>query len=226
MTRMLEAQPDHQEADGGGAQVDLGIERVVFLSDGLFAIALTILVIDLRLPDLPVSAGTSELSSAIGELAPKVFAYALSFAIISLYWVAHLRRFKLIGRADTGLAYLNLLLLAFIALIPFPTSLIGEHGDLPVVVVIYAGTLSAAGIAGFLCWVYALRAQLVAPDAPGDAVRSGAARGLAAPIVLLGSLLLLPVASTYLVELTWLLILPVQWILSKRVTYQHPRDPQ
>lgn len=80
---------------------------------------------------------------------------------------------------------------------------------------IYAGTLSAAGLAGFLCWVYALRADLVAPDAPRDAVRSGAMRGLAAPVVMLSSLLLLPIASTYVVELVWLLILPVQWFLGR-----------
>ncbi len=197
-------------------RTDLGLERVVFLSDGLFAIALTILVIDLRLPDLPAAAGSGEISAAIADLVPRVFAYALSFTIISFYWVAHLRRFKLIERANGRLAYLNLLLLAFIALIPFPTSLIGEHGDQPLPVVMYAGTLSAAGIAGFLSWVYALRAGLVKVDAPHDLVRSGSVRGLAAPVVMLASLLLLPFASTYLVELSWLLILPVQWLLGRR----------
>jgi uncharacterized membrane protein len=212
---MLGLRPAHHEPDDGTAHGDLGVERVVFLSDGLFAIALTLLVIDLRLPDLPASAGAVEISNAIADLAPRVFAYALSFTIIAFYWMAHLRRFKLIGRANAGLAYLNLLFLGFIALIPFPTALIGEHGDLPIAVVIYAGTLSAAGLAGFLCWVYALRADLVAPDAPRDAVRSGALRGLAAPVVMLSSLLLLPIASTYVVELVWLLILPVQWFLGR-----------
>ena len=220
MTRMLSWLREHTEPDSGTAHGDLGVERVIFLSDGLFAIALTLLVIDLRLPDLPVSAGAVEISRAIADLAPRVFAYALSFTIIAFYWVAHLRRFKLIGRANPGLAYLNLLFLAFIALIPFPTALIGEHGDLPLAVVIYAGTLSAAGLAGFLCWVYALKADLVAPDAPHHAVRSGARRGLAAPIVMLSSLLLLPIVSTYVVELTWVLILPVQWYLGRHETFK------
>jgi uncharacterized membrane protein len=174
-------QRDDQERVDSKTPLDLGLDRIVFLSDGLFAIALTILVIDLRLPDLPAAAGSAEISNAISDLAPRVFAYGLSFTIISLYWVAHLRRFKLIERANSGLAYLNLLLLAFIAVIPFPTALIGEHGDLPLPVVIYAGTLSAAGIAGFLSWVYALRAGLVKPDAPQDLVRSNAIRGLATP---------------------------------------------
>ena len=216
LTRIGRPLRDQYSSDAGDPPDDLGLERVVFLSDGLFAIALTILVIDLRLPDLPAAAGSGEISAAIADLVPRVFAYALSFTIISFYWVAHLRRFKLIERANARLAYLNLLLLAFIALIPFPTSLIGEHGDQPLPVMIYAGTLAAAGIAGFLSWVYALRAGLVKADAPHDLVRSGSVRGLAAPVVMLASLLLLPFASTYLVELSWLLILPVQWLLGRR----------
>jgi len=209
-------------SDGADVPADLGLDRVVFLSDGLFAIALTILVIDLRLPDLPAAASSGEISAAIAGLVPRVFAYALSFTIISFYWVAHLRRCKLIGRADAGLAYLNLVLLAFIALIPFPTSLIGEHGDQSLPVVIYAGTLSAAGVAGFLSWVYALRAGLVNADAPQGLVQSGAIRGLAAPVVMLPSLLLLPIASTYLVELSWMLILPVHWLLGRRANSRSP----
>jgi len=197
---------------------DLGLERIIFLSDGLFAIALTVLVIDLRVPELPTAAGSDQVAAALSALLPRVFAYALSFTIISFYWVAHWRRFKLIERANTGLAYVNLLLLAFIALIPFPTALIGEHGDIPIAVMIYAVTLSAAGIAGFVSWVYALRTGLVTVDAPKDLVRSGAIRGLSVPVVMLGSLLLLPFASTYLVEATWLLILPVQWLITRRVS--------
>ena len=198
--------------------VDLGLERIIFLSDGLFAIALTVLVIDLRIPELPTAAASDQVAAALSALLPRVFAYALSFTIISFYWVAHWRRFKLIERANTGLAYVNLLLLAFIALIPFPTALIGEHGDIPIAVMIYAVTLSAAGIAGFVSWVYALRTGLVTVDAPKDLVRSGAIRGLSVPVVMLGSLLLLPFASTYLVEATWLLILPVQWLITRRVS--------
>ncbi len=224
MTRTLGLRSDNHQPDEGTNQGDLGVERVIFLSDGVFAIALTLLVIDLRLPDLPASTGGVEISTAIADLAPRVFAYALSFTIIAFYWMAHLRRFRLIGRANARLAYLNLLFLAFIALIPFPTALIGEHGDLPIAVVIYAGTLSAAGLAGFLCWVYALRAELVAPETPRDVVRSGAMRGLAAPIVMLTSLLLLPIASTYIVELVWLLILPVQWFLGRHAMGEPSRE--
>lgn len=122
--------PDPPSATEHG--VDLGLERIVFLSDGVFAIALTLLVIDLRVPEFPVAATPDTMASALGNLLPRIFAYALSFTIIGLYWVAHWRRFKSIARADLGLAYVNLVVLGLIALIPFPTALIGEHGDLPI----------------------------------------------------------------------------------------------
>lgn len=82
---------------------------------------------------------------------------------------------------------------------------------------IYAVTLSAAGLAGSATWVYATRAGLVAPGVPKGLVGSGAIRGLAVPVVMLGSLVLLAFVSPYVVELSWVLILPVQWLLSRRV---------
>ena len=125
----------------------LGLERIVFLSDGVFAIAMTILVLEVRLPELPAGASNDELLAAIVGLGPRLFAYALSFSILSLYWIAHWRRFGQIERADGMLATLNLLLLALIALIPFPTGLVGIAAGSPAAVVLYAVTLAGAGLA-------------------------------------------------------------------------------
>jgi uncharacterized membrane protein len=100
------------EHEGG-----LGLERIVFLSDGVFAIAMTLLVLEVRLPELPAGATNDELVAAIAGIWPRLFAYALSFSILSLYWIAHWRRFGQIERADTRLAGINLLLLALVALI-------------------------------------------------------------------------------------------------------------
>ena len=213
----LARRPHTPRTEHTEAGVDLGLERLVFLSDGLFAIAMTILVIDLRLPDLPIAATSDQVGAALGALAPRVFAFALSFAIISFYWIAHWRRFKLIERADATLAYLNLIQLAFIALIPFPTAVIGEHGDTAIATVVYAGTLSAAGVTGFLTWAYAARAGLAKAGVPHDYVRSGAIRGLSVPVIMLGSLPFLLVTDPSWVERSWILILPAQWLLTRRI---------
>ena len=95
---------------------------------------------------------------------PAVFAYVLSFATIGLYWLAHWRRFRYIARVDYRLVAYNLVLLGLIAFIPFPTVVLGEHGDLASAVILYAVALSAAGLAGPLTWLYAWRAGLTVPD--------------------------------------------------------------
>jgi uncharacterized membrane protein len=196
----------------------LDFERVLFFSDAVFAIAITLLVIELRLPDLPDGAGGEQVIAALQAQAPKLFAYALSFATIGHYWLAHWRRYQYVVRMDQRLAGLNLLLLGFVALIPFPTGVIGEHGDTIPAVVLYAVCLSLAGLAGTLSWLYADRAGLTEPDLPREFVRGAALRGLSVPFVMLGSLLLLPIIGTTGVTVSWILILPVQTVLGRSAT--------
>jgi uncharacterized membrane protein len=195
-----------------------GLERIVFFSDGVFAIAITLLVIDLRLPDLPESVSSVTFNSALVALLPRVFAYLLSFGVIGLYWLAHWRRFHWIERSNGPLAMLNLLLLGCIAFIPFPTALIGSHGDRPIAVVIYAVSVSLPGIVGPASWLYATRAGLARPDITPQIVRLGAVRGLAVSAVMLTSLLLLPFVVPWVVEDSWVLILVIQFVLVRRLS--------
>jgi TMEM175 potassium channel family protein len=212
MTRALRREsPAHPEDPG------LDLERVVFFSDAVFAIAITLLVLELRIPDLPEHAGTDEIVTAIGITMPRIFAWVLSFATIGLYWLAHWRRFRFIDRIDERMAAINLLLLGLIAFVPFPTALIGEHGDQAVVVILYAVSLSAAGVVGPLSWLYAWRAGLVRSDVPAETVRLGALRGFSVPVVMLGSLVLLPLVGPSGVELLWLLIIPVQFGMNRAI---------
>ena len=99
--------------------------------------------------------------------------------------------------------------LGFVGFIPFPTAVIGEFGNLPAAVALYAVTLSLAGLAGTLSWFYAVRARLLLPGTPTSLRASGTLRALVLPVVMLGSLLLLPVMGVFVVEWSWLLILPL-----------------
>ena len=189
----------------------------MFFSDAVFAIAITLLVLELRLPDLPANASEHEVLTALGDTAPRIFAWVLSFATIGLYWLAHWRRFRFIARIDERMAALNLVLLGLIAFVPFPTALIGEHGDLVPVVALYAVTLAAAGVMGPLSWVYAYRSGLARPDTDERVARLGALRGFSVPIVMLASLVLLPFVTPSVVESIWLLIIPVQIVLNQLI---------
>jgi uncharacterized membrane protein len=194
---------------GPGAGDELALERVVFLSDAVFAIAMTLLVLELRLPALEEPGDGDALRDALLAIVPRLGAYALSFAILGAYWLSHWRRYHRVARADGRLAWLNLLFLGLVAVIPFPTAVIGEHGDLPLAVVLYALSLSLAGLAGTVAWLYASRAGLTADGTPTGLRDSGTLRGLVVPAVLLGSLVLLPVLGPYGVELSWIAIVPL-----------------
>ncbi|HET7830860.1 MAG TPA: TMEM175 family protein [Candidatus Limnocylindrales bacterium] len=210
------------EPHAGDAEHGLDFERLLFFSDAVFAIAITLLIIDVRLPELPDSATDADVIAGVRATLPSIFAYVLSFATIGLYWLAHWRRYRHVIAANERLVALNLVLLALIAFIPFPTGLIGEHGDIAAAVVIYAVSLSAAGIAGPLTWLYAWRAGLVHAAVTASYARYVALRGFSVPVVMLGSLVLLPLIGTTGVELSWLLIIPVQLSMNRLL---HVREP-
>lgn len=191
------------------------LERIAFFSDAVFAIAITLLVIDLRVPLLGDDVSDRELTDALLALRPRLFAYALSVTVIGMYWHAHWRRFRYLERVDGRLVALNLALLGLVALIPFPTALIGEYGDRPIAVVVYALTVAAPGVLGPLTWVYALRRGLATRDRPARELRLATLRGLVVPVVTLGSLALLPFASTWVVELSWCLVIPLQFLVGR-----------
>ena len=132
------------------------LDRVVFLSDGVFAIALTLLVLDLRLPPL---AGHSEsaLGQALAADAPRFVAFVISFEVIGIFWLAHLRLFSVIARYDRGLAFINLLFLMSIAVMPFSTTLVSEYGDLTIAAAFYSGTLVLTSVTSNVIWWYAAR---------------------------------------------------------------------
>lgn len=192
----------------------LEFERLLFFSDAVFAIAITLLIIDIRLPSLPDHATDQDLLDGLREVLPSILAYGISFATIGLYWLAHWRRYRYVTGVDERLIALNLVLLSLIAFIPFPTAVIGEHGDLAIAVIVYAITLSAAGLVGPLTWLYAWRAGFVRSDVTARYATYAALRGISVPMVMLSSLMLLPVIGPSGVELAWLSIIPVQLVMN------------
>lgn len=132
---------------GEGADQRRSIDRLVTFSDGVFAIAMTLLVLSLRVPDLVGPDQGERLWAALRDQAPELFSYALSFAVIGRYWVVHHRMFRVVCRADSKLLALNLALLGCIAVIPYPTEILGRYGDTTTAVVLYSATLTLTGVA-------------------------------------------------------------------------------
>lgn len=140
-------------------QQELEFARIVAVSDGVFAIAITLLVLALEVPE-----GTADLTKALEDQLPDLFAFALSFAVLAKLWAFHHRFFSGLGEFDGPLVALNFLYLALIALVPFSSELIGDFGDDPAAVVFYAANLGGIGLTGSLMIEYAFRRELVKQD--------------------------------------------------------------
>jgi uncharacterized membrane protein len=127
-------------------------DRTVALSDGVFAIALTLLILNVHEPS-----SHGDFWARVGDVAPAVGAYALSFAVIGMLWLRHHAFFRDLRRIDARVALLNLAYLGLIAFIPFPTKLLSDQGDQSFSVVAYAATLGAASLVSAAIRVYAAR---------------------------------------------------------------------
>jgi uncharacterized membrane protein len=180
----------------------LGFERLVLFSDAVFAIAITLLVLDLRVPD----GGAFTL----GPLIPKLLGFAISFYAIGQYWMAHHRLFEGVQAYDGLLLAANLCFLASIAFLPFPTSVVTQIRQSPAPVTFYAGSLMAVGLAMLALVLIARRPAMLRPgETRGGTVRA-AVSACAAPLVFAGTAI---AAASGLRSALWLFVLltPVGW---------------
>jgi len=166
--------------------VQLGsTDRLEIFSDGVIAIAITLLVLEVRLPPARQGALFQDLSSHW----PSYVAYVLSFAVVGIIWVAHHSMFSHIGTADRGLLFWNLLLLLGIAFVPFPTSLLADYvhqggSNAHAATAVYSSTMTFIGLAFLAIWLHLARhPQLLDEDAPAVNLRRSIRRALVSPIV-------------------------------------------
>jgi uncharacterized membrane protein len=116
--------------------------RVLGFSDAVFAIAMTLLVVGIGVPTLNDEGSVGELWDDLGDLFPEILSFFISFAVIGRYWIAHHRFFARLGAFEYGLLWVNLVYLAFVAFLPFPTALLGNYFDNPLSVSTYAITVA------------------------------------------------------------------------------------
>ena len=147
------------EASYRGTSESVEFGRIVAFTDGVFAIAITLLVLAFDVPE--PTQGRPSLASYLDALGGDVLAYFLTFAVVGRLWFVHHRLFSMLEGFDARLMVLNLVYLSMIVLIPFPAELLGDYGEQRIPVVIYAGVLGAAASLNWLMARHAMRAGLV-----------------------------------------------------------------
>jgi uncharacterized membrane protein len=195
----------------------LEYDRVLFFSDAIFAIAITLLVLEIRLPSHPGNPA-NELHAAL----PHIFSFGISFVVIGLFWMGHHSLSRYIAAFDRGLIAINLLFLGLIAFLPYPTGLLNTRGNGSlswVTTAFYATCIAAAGLAELAIWLYARGKDLLTSAATPALRREVTLRLLISPVVFLLSIpvsLYSPDLATY----CWLFIVVGNHLLSRSAKAQ------
>ncbi len=158
------------------------LSRIVALSDGVFAFAMTLLVLSLTVPSFPglaMGAHPSEgmLAHRLLDDWPVFLGYAFAFVMISIWWIVHNRTYQYIAKFDQGLVWLNLVLLLQIALMPFVLSVYTTYSSYQVAIDLFAAIQVTLGLTTTGIWVYAQRNGLTKPGVPPAAARYFTRRG-------------------------------------------------
>jgi uncharacterized membrane protein len=205
-----------------------GVERLLALSDGVVAIALTLLVLSLHVPVStvrhhidPTSAG--DLASALRGLADPFVSYVISFYVIAQFWLAHHRTFRLLTGHDEALAWWNFLFLFTITLLPFTADLLGQYSENPLAVGIFALNLLVGSLSTITVMTVAQRKGLLKSTASPQVLRAGRVRALGIMVVVAASM---GVAwySPDLAKYMWFLIAVVPRVMTRWVDQHMPLD--
>jgi uncharacterized membrane protein len=177
---------------------EVEFSRIVAFSDGVFAIAITLLVLNLSVPE---HIAGDDLNDVLWAQRQDLLAYVISFAVIGRFWILHHRFFASVVGFDGRLLGLNLFYLGWIALLPFSSQVLGDHGGDSAAIVLYAINLSGVILVGMLMFADARRAGL--SKMPEQEVREGRRRALTISAVFLASVPLALVAPG-VAPLLWL----------------------
>jgi uncharacterized membrane protein len=194
----------------------LGFERLVFFSDAVYAIVITLLVLPLT-AEIDLPDGRAGFARAVTERWPTIVTFAVSFLVIGQFWTAHHRIFGLLDRQDQGLLWLNLAGLLTVAFLPFPAAVLGAHNEtgdaFPVVFFAASMTVTSCAMTG--TWLYAWWRGLVRRSLGPAQIRLVTVRALVTSAVFLlsvpAALLGLPVAVAI-----WLGVIPLTRALVTR----------
>lgn len=189
-------------------------DRLFAFSDALYAIAITLLALEIKLPADTDLNSNSAVWQAIIHSAPHLLAFVISFLVIGVLWVNNHRKYSNIDMVDSRFVWLNMASLLLIAFMPFPTSLISSSSTV-VATALYASVVAIIGILSAVTWHYAVNKQLVPRPS-----RSSYYRDLWAPIslslVFACSITMAPLGADAM-KYFWILLIPVLWLTRKKL---------
>src|SRR5215510_70195 len=183
----------------------LGLERIVFFSDAVFAIAITLLVLEIKPPHLE-QFSESSLRHHLLQLLPKFSGFVVSFLIIGSMWIEHHRIFRFIRRYDAGLLWRNLIFLLTVSFIPFPTAVFSEYFWSRTAFMLYAASFAGVALTKLWVWRYTVsQLNLLEESVDEAALKRISRRSMAVPIGC-GAAIILSLVSVFIAPMGFILI--------------------
>lgn len=142
------------------------IQRIEALSDGVFSIAMTLLVLELSIPFLVTIHMEGDLWLLLMSIAPKLLVYFMSFITLGIFWTGQSLQFTYITRSDRHLNWLTIFFLMFVALVPFSTAFLGEYIIFKLAIGVYWFNILLLGLIAYIHWQYACKSNFVSHDDP------------------------------------------------------------
>jgi uncharacterized membrane protein len=195
-------------ADKNNSIFHLTTRRLEALSDGIFAIAMTLLVLNLTLPQRTADMSQVHLQELIVNQGYKFFNYAMSFMLLAIYWMVHHQQFHHIKKVDSRTIWINVFMLMFVALIPFSTDVVGDFAGDTLADILFAGNLLILSLLFLANWTYATyKHRLVDDDLDESIIKQGIRRNILTSSVSLLVVILAFVIPSYC--LWFYLLIPV-----------------
>jgi uncharacterized membrane protein len=202
------------------------LERIILFSDAVFAIAITLLVIEIKIPEIHEDVSDKVLIHSLGHLVPKFIGFLVSFMLIGLYWSIHHRMFGFVTSYDRRLLVLNLAFLFFIALMPFSTGFYSEYAgpelfrkQLKIPLTFYVLNFAAAGFINYFMWRHITNAKnkLAEPAIDPMVAKMAKARALIVPCMFLLMMVVAYTANVLIAVYIPMLIPIVLRVVKKRM---------
>lgn len=189
-------------------------KRLETLVDGIFAIAMTLLVLGLAAPQISGPLTNATVTNAILNIIPNLISLIISFILLAVFWKIHHRIFKQIDRMDGTLLWINVIWLLFIVLVPFSSTLTGDYGQFPVTHVVFNLNMLGIAVLLFLNWEYATRHNFIL-DTVDKAQITFTKRINIAFICLVFLAILLSYYVPSYAEVVYLIIFPLEQVLQR-----------
>ncbi len=144
------------------------VERLAALSDGIFAVAMTLLVLDLRVPAIEAVHSEHEIWRALVAISPQLLMYIMSFITLGIFWVGQQTQLNHLARSDRHLSWIHIAFLFAVTIMPFSTRFLSEFTSYRTALLAYWGNLLLLGVVLYCSWGYAARRDLVKDDIPAE----------------------------------------------------------